>query len=243
VVLMLIESARLLSTYRDSRTLSVCLAKMSEEHHGHSHGPPQGQTINLPPGAPYTPPSSVDSLLNLHTLSISGPNNEISLDKPTSSSTLTEALALINRLVADLTRSKLENTPPPPPQPVPGNIRSNLVNRAKDEGNGFFKTKDYATALQKYNIALQFASTRPLIEASLFAREELSVVLSNRSATYMALGMYVEALCDAEAIVELKKGWPKGHFRKGRALLALGELEQARDAFIFGLDFEPGEKV
>jgi len=81
-----------------------------------------------------------------------------------------------------------------------------------------------------------------LIEASIYSREEMSVVLSNRSATYMALGCYVEALCDADAIVGLKKGWPKGHFRKGKALMALGELQEARDAYIFGLDFEPGEK-
>lgn len=82
-----------------------------------------------------------------------------------------------------------------------------------------------------------------MIEASVFAKEEMSVILSNRSATYMALGCHVEALCDAEAIVGLKKGWPKGYFRKGKALVALGELEEARDAFIFGLDFEPSEKV
>ena len=198
-------------------------------------------TIQLPPNANYTPPSSVDSLLNLHDLSIS--DHTVSLAKPSKSSSLNDTLALLNRITQDLLRSKIENNPPPPPQPQPNNLRSGLVTRAKDDGNAFFKQANYPAALQKYNIALQFASTRPLFEASVFAKEEMSVILSNRSATYMALGCHVEALCDAEAIVGLKKGWPKGYFRKGKALVALGNLDEARDAFIFGLDFEPNEKV
>lgn len=40
-------------------------------------------------------------------------------------------------------------------------------------------------------------------------------------------------------MVEIKRPWSKGHFRKGKALIALDRLQEARDAILLGLDFEP----
>jgi len=70
-------------------------------------------------------------------------------------------------------------------------------------------------------------------------REELSTVLSNRSAAYFENGELVSALTDAEAVIQLKKPWSKGHFRKAKALVALGCFAQAREAVQYGLQFDP----
>jgi len=70
-------------------------------------------------------------------------------------------------------------------------------------------------------------------------REELSTVLSNRSAAYFESGELVNALTDAEAVIQLKKPWSKGHFRKAKALVALERPAQAREAVQYGLQFDP----
>lgn len=74
-------------------------------------------------------------------------------------------------------------------------------------------------------------------------REELSTVLSNRSAAYFENGELIPALTDAEAVIQLKKPWSKGHFRKAKALVALGYLAQAREAVQYGLQFDPTNVV
>lgn len=74
-------------------------------------------------------------------------------------------------------------------------------------------------------------------------REELSTVLSNRSAAYFENGDLLSALTDAEAVIQLKKPWSKGHFRKAKALIALGYLAQAREAIQYGLQFDPTNLV
>lgn len=51
------------------------------------------------------------------------------------------------------------------------------------------------------------------------------------------------ALADAEVVVTLKRPWTKGHFRKARALVGLGRHEEARQALVDGLQFEPNDKV
>jgi translocation protein SEC72 len=51
------------------------------------------------------------------------------------------------------------------------------------------------------------------------------------------------ALADAEAVIALRRPWTKGHFRRARALVGLGRFEEAHDAIIDGLQFEPEDKV
>ena len=89
------------------------------------------------------------------------------------------------------------------------------------------------------NIAVQ----RPQWESNNILREELAAVLSNRSAAYVASGDPISGLADADAVIALKKPWPKGHFRKAKALLAMGRLEDAKDAVGMGLAFEPNNQV
>lgn len=92
-------------------------------------------------------------------------------------------------------------------------------------------------------MAAQIAASRFPWEASALVRDELAVVICNRSAAYFAAGDLVGALCDADAVIQLKRPWSKGHFRKAKALLAMGLLDDAKEAAELGLQFEPDSKV
>jgi translocation protein SEC72 len=94
-----------------------------------------------------------------------------------------------------------------------------------------------------YTTAMQISSSRPPWESSNIAREELTLVVCNRSAAFYAAGDYISSLIDAEVVISLKRPWSKGHYRKGRALLALGDLEGAMEAVTLGLQFEPNNQV
>jgi len=52
---------------------------------------------------------------------------------------------------------------------------------------------------------------------------------------------FPESLADAEVCVDLKKPWPKGYFRKARALQAMGRLEEAQVAIELGLMYDPND--
>lgn len=84
---------------------------------------------------------------------------------------------------------------------------------------------------------------RPPWESSAVFREELSTVVSNRSAALLELGDYLGALTDAETVIAIRRNWPKGHFRKAKALVALGQLEEAIESISLGLQFEPNNAV
>ncbi|GAA5839443.1 hypothetical protein JCM9279_005945 [Rhodotorula babjevae] len=127
---------------------------------------------------------------------------------------------------------------PPLPQPVP-NERSTKVARAKEAGNAAFKKHEWNDAIKLYTISAEMAATRPIFEAGAYARDELALALCNRSAAYLGAGELVNALVDAEAVIKLKHSWIKGHFRKGKALIAMGRLAEGREAFLLGLQFDP----
>jgi translocation protein SEC72 len=109
----------------------------------------------------------------------------------------------------------------------------------KDEGNNLYKLNKTREALSKYNMAASIAVQRPAWESAAILREELSTVVSNRSAALLELGDYLGALVDAETVISIRRQWPKGHFRKAKALVALGHIEEAKDAISLGLQFEP----
>lgn len=98
-------------------------------------------------------------------------------------------------------------------------------------------------AITKYSTAVQMAAQRPPWEAQQFMREELSTVISNRSAAYFEKHDYVSALADAETVISIRRNWGKGHFRKAKALLGLGRLREAADSVRRGLDFDPESSV
>ncbi|CDO69657.1 hypothetical protein BN946_scf184851.g45 [Trametes cinnabarina] len=88
-------------------------------------------------------------------------------------------------------------------------------------------------------MAASIAVQRPPWEAQQLMREELSMILSNRSAAFYEAGDFVSALVDAETVIQLKRPWSKGHFRKARALMKLDRYQEAKNAIQLGLSFEP----
>lgn len=127
---------------------------------------------------------------------------------------------------------------PPPPTVVQQKL-SQAVTNTKDEGNNLYKVGKHKEALAKYNFAANIAVQRPPWENSALFREELSTVVSNRSAALFELGDYLGALVDAETVVAIRRNWAKGHFRKAKALVGIGRLEEAKEAVSLGLQFEP----
>lgn len=92
-------------------------------------------------------------------------------------------------------------------------------------------------------MAASIAVQRPPWENQAIMREELAAVLSNRSAAQYEQGDLLGALVDADQVIGLKRAWSKGHFRKAKALLAMGRLKEAKDAIDLGLAFEPTNQV
>ncbi|XP_038600120.1 U-box domain-containing protein 70-like isoform X2 [Tachyglossus aculeatus] len=62
----------------------------------------------------------------------------------------------------------------------------------------------------------------------------------NRSYCYEQLKKYEEALLDAETSIQLSVDWPKGYFRKGKALLGSKKHSDAEAAFEMVLRFDEG---
>ncbi|TFK39493.1 hypothetical protein BDQ12DRAFT_603874 [Crucibulum laeve] len=131
----------------------------------------------------------------------------------------------------------------PPPSNVISQKLTQMVTATKDEGNTLFKSQKAALAIPKYSTAAMYAIQRPPWEANQFMREELSAVISNRSAAYFEVHDYISALADAETVIYIRKNWSKGHFRKAKALLGLGRYAEAADAVRLGLSFEPSNSV
>jgi stress-induced-phosphoprotein 1 len=73
----------------------------------------------------------------------------------------------------------------------------------KNQGNKAFAAKDYQKAIELFSKAIELDDTN-------------HVFFSNRSAVYTTTQQYRNALDDAEKVIEIKAGWPKGYLRKGR---------------------------
>ncbi|KAJ7623755.1 hypothetical protein FB45DRAFT_926660 [Roridomyces roridus] len=214
--------------------------------HGHTHGP--GENHNHSHGPPQQPaPPPVDPILQAQidadfipaNLGLS-PDNNFALCSAHSLEKCTDCgvdYTNMNRL------SKLLVQNPtllcPPPSNVVSQKLSQIVTTTKDEGNTLFKMGKHADAIKKYNMAAGIAVQRPPWESNNFMREELSTVVSNRSAAHLESKDYISALADAEMVIQLRRNWGKGHFRKAKTLVAMERLQDAADALRLGLAFEP----
>lgn len=98
-------------------------------------------------------------------------------------------------------------------------------------------------AIQRYTMAANIAIQRPPWESQGLMREELSTCLSNRSAAYFEAGDYLSALVDSEVVIQLRKPWSKGYFRKAKSLMKMGQLIDAKEAVEAGLAHEPENSV
>ena len=76
-------------------------------------------------------------------------------------------------------------------------------------------------------IMLSFLSDFPQLKECMkifFLVDSDHLLMSNRSHAYYKLGDYEAALEDADRAIKARPDWGKGYFRKGKALLALGEI-------------------
>lgn len=203
----------------------------------------------MPPNAGPSAPAAVpDADLTLLPLAVdptplSATPVKFALDTPIPAGFGAADLEQVNELARVLLTASNPNVVfPPPPQPVP-NERSKKIAGAKEAGNVAFKKGNWADAVKLYTMSADIAASRPVFEASVYARDELALALANRSAAYLGAKEPVAALADADAVIQLKRPWIKGHFRKGKALAAMARFQEAREAFLLGLQFDPAAEV
>ncbi|KAH7093914.1 hypothetical protein BKA62DRAFT_721802 [Auriculariales sp. MPI-PUGE-AT-0066] len=148
------------------------------------------------------------------------PTNTVVVCKPHAKETCAECktdFAALNQLTKSLI-NRPELAFPPPPQVQPPPHRSAAITKTKEDGNNNFKAQKWVPAIQLYTMAANIAASRDLWENSQLMRDELALVLCNRSAAHLSNGEPEQALVDANLVVQLKAPWGKGHFRRAKAL-------------------------
>ncbi|OQR95517.1 hypothetical protein THRCLA_22127 [Thraustotheca clavata] len=91
----------------------------------------------------------------------------------------------------------------------------------KNEGNEFFKRKDYAHAIEKYSEAIALDVTN-------------HVYFSNRSAAYAGLNQFAEAAADGEQCIKLNPKFVKGYHRQALGLKGLKDYAKALEVLKAG---------
>ncbi|KAI8381308.1 uncharacterized protein BYT42DRAFT_300813 [Radiomyces spectabilis] len=135
----------------------------------------------------------------------------------------------------------LKNTPELTPTDNTQCTITPQIARLKERGNKQFETHHYAESVQLYTQAIQLSFSRPLWQPFAFqvVREELTALLSHRSAAYFADQNYIAAYIDGEMVTRLKRDWSTGWLRKAKALFALQRTKEAETAASMGLRFAP----
>ena len=106
------------------------------------------------------------------------------------------------------------------------------MSSARERANRAFSEGRFQEALAQYDQLIKHGGGG-----------DVHLLYSNRSATYLKIGDYENALSDAYQCVKLAPGYVKGHGRVGQALLAKGRVGEARKAFQNGLSLDPGNSV
>lgn len=99
----------------------------------------------------------------------------------------------------------------------------------KDTGNTLFKQGKFQAAIDAYTEAL-------------YLNKFNATYWSNRSAAYMGLKKYPEAVKDAEICRQLKPDWPRGCYRLATARLAMNQFEDAAVAAFEGVKLDEHNK-
>ncbi|RCI12368.1 hypothetical protein L249_0415 [Ophiocordyceps polyrhachis-furcata BCC 54312] len=133
------------------------------------------------------------------------------------------------------------NGVPPPPFPV-NPKRSGNITKLRDNGNVEYRKGRFAEAIRLYTLGIQMALSRPPWEPAALVREEISGLFANRAQAHMALRNWPEGAVDAETSVEARRvGNAKGWWRRGRCLVEMGRLHEAREWVKSGLEVEGEE--
>ncbi|KAI9862950.1 MAG: hypothetical protein M1813_004123 [Trichoglossum hirsutum] len=169
-------------------------------------------------------------------LGIDPTSKAVSAPDSAESKPLTTELTALNTLH----RSLLNLDTPIPPPPLPVNPkRSAQIQKLRESGNASFRKGNYPDAIRMYTFGIEMAVGRPGWEPSGLVRDEVSALYANRAQAHMAMQNWPQAMIDAESSVEMKRvGNTKGWWRKGRCLVEMGRLEEAKDWIDKALDVE-----
>ncbi|KAF7901956.1 hypothetical protein EAE96_008101 [Botrytis aclada] len=161
------------------------------------------------------------------------------LSTSSNSKALNEELEEINTLCRTLLA--IESPIPPPPVPV-NPKRSAGITKLREAGNGEFRKGRHGEAIKMYTLGLEMALKRPLWEPCGLVRDEVSGLYANRAQAHMALQNWVEGALDAESSVEAKRGGnAKAWWRRGKCLMEMGRLDEAKEWLGRGLEMENNE--
>jgi tetratricopeptide (TPR) repeat protein len=102
----------------------------------------------------------------------------------------------------------------------------------KDAGDRYYRSGSYASAIEEYSNAIACLSSG--LDQNL-----LYICYSNRSACFLQLKRYQEALYDAQQCVSIKPDWSKGYLRLGKSYYRLGKDSDAIAAYEQLLSLDP----
>ena len=105
-----------------------------------------------------------------------------------------------------------------------------MAEEAKAKGNEVFSAGDFPTAIRHFSEAINLPLTN-------------HVLYSNRSAAYVSINKYSEALTDAKKTVELKPDWSKGYRRLDAAHLGLAHYDDVVSTYKKGLEYDPNNEA
>lgn len=97
---------------------------------------------------------------------------------------------------------------------------------AKAAGNAAFAAANHPAAVALYTVGLA-------------SDPDSAALHSNRAAALVRLGLYHEALRDADDAARLDPSWAKAHLRRGAVLAALGRHADAATAYKTAVHFDP----
>ncbi|KAI5306000.1 Bifunctional purine biosynthetic protein ade1 [Ascosphaera pollenicola] len=162
-----------------------------------------------------------------HPLQLDPQSKAISL--PGASSDVAAELEQLNRLHAGFVALETPGKVPPPPMPV-NPKRSAQITKLKESANQSFAKGTYIDSVRLYTLAIDMALSRPLWEPASLVREELAVLYSNRSQSYIAQQMWPEGLIDAKLSVACSpvknaKSW----YRGGKSLNEMARYDEAKE--------------
>jgi translocation protein SEC72 len=132
----------------------------------------------------------------------------------------------------------LDTSVPPPPLPI-NPKRSAQIVKLRDTAALAAKKSNHAEALRLYTLAINMASTRPPWEPVGLVRDELAGLYERRAGVSMGMQDWVQGAADAECSIQCKKvGNSGGWVKRGRCLVEMGRLEEAKTWVEKGLEVE-----
>lgn len=127
--------------------------------------------------------------------------------------------------------------------------KENKENEARRETNGTDTITKKSASLTEKGIKLvqegQYAQAVSMFTEAIKCDPKDYRFFGNRSYCYYCLEQYPQALADAERSIQLAPDWPKGHFRKGSALMGMKRYSEAEKAMeqVLKLDKDCEEAV